>query len=226
VWIPAGSFTMGSKLSAREVAIEYGGEAKYYNNEHPQHLVTLTEGFWLGKYEVAQSEWEGVMGGNPSRFKASKNPVEQVSWKDVARFCEKLGNGLRLPTEAEWEYACRSGSTTEYCFGDSESGLGSYAWYYDNSGYTTHAVGEKKSNAWGLYDMHGNVWEWCQDWYGNYSSSSVSDPQGPSSDSSYRVIRGGSWNGAASDCRSAIRFRDSPDNRYILLGFRVCRSAG
>jgi len=210
VWCPPGTFTMGSDDGER--------------NEKPVHRVTLTEGFWLGKYEVTQSQWERVMGSNPSRFKGSKNPVEHVSREEAQSFCKKLGSGFRLPTEAEWEYACRAGSTAAYCFGDSESGLGSYAWCSDNSGGMTHAVGEKKPNVWGINDMHGNVYEWCQDWYADYPSGSVADPRGASFGSG-RVFRGGSWFNSPTLCRSAYRYGCTPSVRFDYLGFRLCRSA-
>jgi formylglycine-generating enzyme required for sulfatase activity len=213
VTIPAGTFMMGE-----------GGEA---------HQVTLTKGFELGVYEVTQEQYEKVMGSTSSHFKGPQNPVETVSWDDAVEFCRKLsalpaeqsaGYVYRLPTEAEWEYAGRAGTTTKYSFGDSESELGDYAWYRDNSGGTTHPVGQKKPNAWGLYDMHGNVYEWCQDWYGAYPSGSVTDPTGAASGSD-RVHRGGSWFHNSDYCRSADRNRYAPDNRYIALGFRVVRSS-
>ena len=197
------------------------------------HKVTLTNHFELGVYEVTQEEYERVMGTNPSQFKGARNPVEQVSWDDAVEFCRKLsalpaeksaGYVYRLPTEAEWEYACRAGTTTVYSFGDSAAQLGEYAWYIDNSGNATHPVGGKKPNAWGLYEMHGNVWEWCQDWYGDYPSGAATDPTGPSSGSG-RVHRGGSWNGNFERCRSANRFRGTPDYRSYSQGFRVLRSS-
>ena len=211
--LPGGTFTMGE-----------GGEA---------HKVTLTKPFGLGVYEVTQEQYQQVMGTNPSKFKAPQNPVEQVSWNDAVEFCRKLsalpaeksaGHVYRLPTEAEWEYACRAGTTTKYSFGDSESELGDYAWYDKNSGGTTHPVGGKKPNGWGLYDMHGNVFEWCQDWYGDYPSGSVMDPTGAAS-GSFRVDRGGSWRHYSGICRSAFRSGDSPDLRDFCLGFRVLRSS-
>ena len=165
--------------------------------------MTITKPFYLGKYEVTQEQWEAVMGSNPSNFKGPKNPVEQVSWDDCQEFLDKLnakaggqGGKFVLPTEAQWEYACRAGSTGKFCFGDDEKQLGEYAWYDENSDSKTHPVGEKKPNAWGLYDMHGNVWEWCQDWYGAYGAEAVDDPSGPTTGSG-RVFRGGGWNNAA-----------------------------
>jgi len=167
------------------------------------------------------------MGDNPSHFKGPKNPVETICWNDCQKFVEKLnakvrGGKFSLPTEAQWEYACRAGSTTRYCFGDEESGLGEYAWYGENAGGKTHPVGEKKPNAWGLYDMHGNVWEWCQDWCnsGYYANSPTDDPMGPSG-GAYRVVRGGTWDGPARNCRSAGRGSFVPGYRHDYLGFRV-----
>jgi formylglycine-generating enzyme required for sulfatase activity len=212
--IPAGTFTMGE------------------GNETP-HPVTLTKPFELGVYEVTQQQYVQVMGSNPSEFKGPQNPVEKVSWNDAVEFCRKLselpseksaGYVYRLPTEAEWEYACRAGTQTAYSFGNSESELGDYAWYDENSGGKSHPVGSKKPNAWGLYDMHGNVYEWCQDWYGDYPSGSVTDPTGAAS-GSVRVFRGGSWFIYSDFCRSAYRDWYTPGLRYFDLGFRVLRSS-
>jgi len=210
--ISTGTFTMGEGKTA--------------------HKVTLTKAFELGQYEVTQEQYEKVMGKNPSRFTGPQNPVENVSWDDAVEFCRKLsampaekkaGYVYRLPTEAEWEYACRAGTKTTYSFGDSDSGLGEYAWYGKNSRKTTHPVGGKKPNGWGLYDMHGNVWEWCQDWYDDYPSGSVTDPTGAVSGDS-RVLRGGSFTGQTSGVRSAARFNLQPDLRYYLYGFRPART--
>jgi len=219
VWIEPGTFMMGSPSS------ESGRDS-----DETQHRVTLTKGFYMQTTEVTQGQWKAIMGRNPSKFSSCGDncPVEQVSWNDVQDFIRKLnqrtGQTYRLPTEAEWEYACRAGSSTRFCFGDSDSELGNYAWYYDNAGSKTHPVAQKRPNAWGLYDMHGNVWEWCSDWYGDYPSGSVTDPEGPSS-GSIRVFRGGGWNGFARFCRSAIRYRYEPGVRSFILGFRlVCLS--
>ena len=188
----------------------------------------------MGVHEITQAQYEQVMGVNPSRFKGADNPVENVSWDDAVEFCRRLselpaekeaGNVYRLPTEAEWEYACRAGTTTMYSFGDDESKLGDCDWFSENSGTKTHPVGGKKPNAWGLYDMHGNVWEWCQDLYGDYPSGPVTDPTGPATGSD-RVYRGGSWYGTAVYCRSANRHWYLPSYRSINLGFRVVRSSG
>jgi formylglycine-generating enzyme required for sulfatase activity len=217
--IPAGEFMMGSPDSDKDA----------YPDEKPQHRVRITRPFYLGVYPVTQAEYERVMGGNPSYFTGDANrPVEQVSWDDAVEFCRKLsekeGRTYRLPTEAEWEYACRAGSTTRYCSGDDEVSLGEYAWYEDNSGpgVGTHPVGEKRPNAWGLYDMHGNEWEWCQDWDddGYYAKSPVDDPRGPGTGSD-RVCRGGCWHDPAGPCRSADRRIAAPGRRLSYLGFRA-----
>jgi formylglycine-generating enzyme required for sulfatase activity len=170
------------------------------------------------------------MGTNPSRFKGeSKRPVEQVSWEDAQEFIRKLnakegGTKYRLPTEAEWEYAARAGSTTAYSFGDDVTQLGEYAWYDQNAGNTTHPVGQRKPNAWGLYDMHGNVWEWVQDWYGAYAAATVTDPQGPASGSDH-VFRGGGWSISAGPCRAAYRYGAPYGHRLAYLGLRLLRMA-
>jgi formylglycine-generating enzyme required for sulfatase activity/DNA-binding beta-propeller fold protein YncE len=217
VLIPAGEFLMGSPDSDTMAA----------GHEKPQHRVRITKPFYLGKYLVTQEQWEAVMGSNPGNFKGPQNPVETVSWKDCRQFFDKLnaksrpGPGkFQLPTEAQWEYACRAGGTTRYCFGDEESALREYAWYGANSGRTTHPVGAKRPNAWGLYDTHGNVWEWCADWYGPYGNSSVDDPIGPTT-GSIRVYRGGSWFYPAGYCRSASRAYREPEYRFYFLGFRA-----
>ena len=244
--IAAGTFMMGSPPS----------EPDRYADE-TQHRVRIGKPFYLGVYEVTQGQYEKLMGANPSRFKGDNNPVEQVSWEDAALFCRELsarpeeqaaGRVYRLPTEAEWEYACRAGTTTAYSFGSEVTQLAGYAWFGDNSGKMRinsqeiwrtdqdnygkrlldngcqhHVVGSKRANAWGLYDMHGNVWEWCQDWYGDYPSGSTTDPTGAASGSP-RVFRGGSWRSGAEVCRSAYRHGDSPSRRSSGRGFRVALS--
>jgi len=185
--------------------------------------VTLTKGFWMGKTEVTQRQWETVMEANPSRSKDPDLPVEMVSWEDCRTFIRELNRkvdegGFRLPTEAEWEYACRAGTNGVY-----HGTLKSVAWYVDNSGGMTHAVGQKQANAWGLFDMHGNVWEWCQDWYGAYPTNSVSDFPGPHSGTA-RVNRGGSWRGRDFFCRSANRGWIDPEFRGDLLGLRLAKT--
>jgi formylglycine-generating enzyme required for sulfatase activity len=194
--------------------------------------VTLTKPFKLGVHEVTQAQYEQVLGKNPSQFKAADNPVELVSWGEAVTFCRKLsafpaekaaGNVYRLPTEAQWEYACRAGTATRFSFGDDESDFGEYGWCIENSGRTTHPVGSKKPNAWGLYDMHGNVWEWCQDWARRYPDREPTDPKGPAR-GSYRVGRGGGWGDPAVSCRSATRGRNKPLHRISGYGFRVSLS--
>ncbi|MDE0867344.1 MAG: formylglycine-generating enzyme family protein [Rubripirellula sp.] len=222
--IPAGKFTMGE--GDEEYAAYVPGPGRL------RHEVTLTKPFKMGVHEVTQTQYEQVMGVNPSRFKfGAYYPVEKVSWDDALEFCRRLsdlpaekaaGNVYRLPTEAEWEYACRAGTTTKYSFGDDEADLGDYGWYSENSGRTTHPVGGKLPNAWGLYDMHGNAWEWCQDRW-DYPSGAVTDPTGPSSGSD-RVYRGGSWYYTAGYCRSAHRYRHDPWYRSSNIGFRVSLS--
>jgi formylglycine-generating enzyme required for sulfatase activity len=228
VLIPKGTFMMGSPI-----------EEEGADNDEEQHQVTIGKDYYLGVTEVTQGQYEKVMGTNPSYFQkrvirksdSSMYPVELVSWEDAVEFCKKLsdlpeekkaGRVYRLPTEAEWEYACRAGSKAAYSFGANSKTLGDYAWFGENSGRQTHPVGEKKANAWGLYDMHGNVWEWCSDWYGVYPKGSVSDPSGPS-EGSCRVVRGGFWFGVAAGCRSADRSRFDPS--VLSLGFRVALSS-
>jgi formylglycine-generating enzyme required for sulfatase activity len=216
VLIPAGSFMMGS------------------NEDGSSHKVTISRPFFLGKYEVTQEQWQAIMEDNPSGHKGPQKPVENVSWDQCQTFLDRLNarfgtdtGKFQLPTEAQWEYACRAGSTTKYCFGDDESQLGDYAWYDANSDGTTHPVGQKKPNAWGLYDMHGNVREWCADWYGEsyYRQSPVDDPSGPAT-AWFRVVRGGYCKSPAGDCRAACRDDISPSSwvHYTSLGFRVSRS--
>jgi formylglycine-generating enzyme required for sulfatase activity len=216
--IPAGTFLMGSGIA------EDGDE-----DERPQLQVTLSQPFCLQTTPVTQGQWKRLMGENPSFFHECGEdcPVENVSWDDAQEFIKKLNqmektDQYRLPTEAQWEYACRAGSTRSYCFGNGEAELGKYAWYEGNSQKSTHPVGRLKPNAWGLYDMHGNVYEWCRDWYGEYPPGPVTDPKGPSA-GKYRVLRGGSWDGEAGDVRSAYRHRLTLGYRYAHEGFRVAR---
>ena len=215
-WCPQGSFSMGSPTSEQG---RFDWEV--------QHPVILTKGFWLGKYEVTQRQWESVMGTNPSRFQSPDRPVENVSWEDCQAFIRTIREAspdlkVRLPTEAEWEYACRAGTESAY---SGRGVLGDMGWYNDNSQEETHVVGQKQANAWGLHDMHGNVWEWCSDVLDSYLEDSVQDPVGPKSGAS-RVSRGGNWSTFARYCRSAYRSGDQPSRRFFSLGFRLCCSAG
>jgi formylglycine-generating enzyme required for sulfatase activity len=212
-WIAPGTFWMGDA------------------NEAPVTTVHITRGYWLGKYVVTQGEWRALMGTNPSHFKeqGENAPVENVSWDDALDFCRRInererslgrlpaGYEYRLPTEAEWEYACRAGTTGDF---GGDGVIDNLGWYSGNSDKHTHPVGQKQANAWGLYDMHGNVWEWCSDWYGPYPGGSVTDPTGPESGSSH-VYRGGCWFIVAEHCRSAFRFKSLPYLRDSYLGFRL-----
>ena len=216
--------------------VEYtAAKARYISansTEKPAHPVTLTQPFYMGKFTVTQEQFQAVIGANTSQFKGKDNPAETVSWDDAQAFCKKLAEQtkqtIRLPTEAEWEYTCRAGTTTTYHSGDSEADLARVAWYAGNSKNTTHPVGQKEPNAFGLYDMHGNVWQWCQDqWDENYySKSPAENPQGPDqSAGAVRLLRGGSWDYAPMVCWSALRSWYLPDSRYLNLGFRVVMPA-
>ena len=226
VLIPAGKFLMGSPDSEKDVD----------PGQKPQHRVRISKPFYLGKYLVTQQQWETVMGSNPSKFKGPRNPVEQVSWEDCQVFLKKLnadfagGKGrFALPTEAQWEYACRAGSTTRYYFADDYDYklLGEYAWYVVNSGDKTHPVGGKKPNAWGLYDMYGNVGERCADWFDGkyYARSPTDDPTGPTMGLSH-VLRGGGYKDLAGCCLSAHRHIVRPGLRDDSIGVRVSRVPG
>ncbi len=212
--IRPGSFMMGSDSGT--------------SDEKPAHKVTITKPFHLGKYEVTQAQWQAVMGGDLNVLKDANNPVENVSWNDCQEFLTKLnqkvkGGVFRLPTEAEWEYACRAGTTTRYSFNDVDASLGVYAWHNANGEGRTHPVGTLKPNPWGLYDMHGNVWEWCSDWKGEYAAGNVTDPEGASSGSS-RVLRGGSRDDHKGNCCSATRGSNTPASRLNIFGVRVARN--
>ncbi|MFP6899672.1 MAG: formylglycine-generating enzyme family protein [Opitutales bacterium] len=228
LWCEPGAFEMGSPLSEAD-----------RGDDETRHTVTLTRGFWLGKHEVTQAQWEDVMGTSPSYFKGANLPVEQVSWNDAVSFCAKLtdrerkadrlpvGYAYRLPTEAQWEHACRAGTKTAFAFGDDLSSRqanfdGNYPYGGAAKGVyleKTAPVGSYPANAWGFHDLHGNVYEWCQDWYGDYPSGSVRDPVGPPVGSA-RVFRGGSWGDFAQYLRSAFRLEFGPDFRLDGRGFR------
>jgi formylglycine-generating enzyme required for sulfatase activity len=235
VFIPPGTFRMGSPTN----------EVDRYSDEGPQTAVTISRGFWMGKCEVTQGEYLAVMGSNPSNFTGDTNrPVEVVNWHDAANYCAKLtereqaagriapNSVYRLPTEAEWEYGCRGWTSARFSYGDDPGyiNLTNYAWYGENSGGTTHPVGQKLPTPWGLHDMHGNVLEWCQDWFGEYPGGIAVDPQGPGT-GSYRVIRGGSWGfsylyGYARYCRSAFRDGGDPADKGDGVGFRAVLAPG
>jgi len=228
VLIPKGTFMMGSPESE---------EARFENET--QHEVTISKDYYLGVHEVTQAQYEKVIGKNSSHFQGvivgNENadlPVENVSWHDAVEFCKKLselpeekkaGRVYRLPTEAQWEYACRAGSKMAYSFDDEEGLLPEYGWFNRNSSNRTHTVGLLEPNAWGLYDLHGNVWEWCSDWYGDYPKGAVSDPTG-AREGSDRVLRGGSWYDEAASGRAAVRGRGNPSICSLNIGFRVALS--
>lgn len=219
VRIPAGEFMMGSPLNDQE----------RFDNEGPVHKVTIKNSFSMSKYPITQKQWIALMEFNPSQFKGEERPVENVSWTDVQEFIKRLNemdgtDRYRLPSEAEWEYACRAGTNTRYSFGDDESKLGDYAWYVGNSDNETHPVGQRDSNLWGLYDIHGNVWEWVQDSYhSNYIGAPSDGSAWEDGDSSNRVIRLGGFNGSARYCRSAVRTGGGPGVHGSNIGFRLLR---
>jgi len=245
VWIPGGTFQMGSHQTPEEIVGLYGGEAKFYEDERPVHTVTV-DGFWMGKYEVTNAQYRRYQSSHSSKdfsgfsLNGDDQPVVYVSWDDAKGFCkwlsDRAGKTIRLPTEAEWEYAARAGTTTARYWGDDDASMGRYANVADRTaksqwsewtiaettdGYKVAApVGSFQPNAFGLYDMIGNVWEWCEDWYGNYSSSSQRNPTGPPS-GTFRVLRGGSWYDNPRNCRSSNRDRGVPGHSLNNRGFRV-----
>jgi formylglycine-generating enzyme required for sulfatase activity len=235
VLIPAGSFMMGSHISPEEVTRKFGGDTEWYECEHPQHKVTISEEFYLQVTEVTQSQWKKVMKDNPSEFKDCEDycPAEKVSWYDAKKFIKKLNeiektDKYRLPTEAEWEYACRAGTTTNFSFGDDASKLVKYGWYSDNSEARTHPVRTKEPNPWGLYDMHGNIMEWVEDdWHKTYDGAPA-DGSGwldKNNDTALvRAICGGSWFDSASACRSTSRGFNASNERDYDIGFRLAMS--
>ena len=217
MYVKGGTFIMGATS-------EQGSDA--YGNEKPTHRVTLSS-FYIGKYEVTQALWKAVMGNNPSKMKGDNLPVETVSWNDCQDFIRKMnaltGKNFRLPTEAEWEFAARGGNNSRgYKYAGSNN-IGDVAWYDNNSGSKTHVVGTKSPNELGIYDMSGNVWEWCQDWFGSYSSASQTNPTGASSGSN-RVLRGGCCGRSAWYCRSSLRIIGTPDGRNDGFGLRLVLS--
>jgi formylglycine-generating enzyme required for sulfatase activity len=232
VFIPPGTFRMGAPTNELD--------SSQLGPEYPLTAVTISRGFWMGKYEVTQGEYLAVMGSNPSNFQGDTNrPVEMVTWFNATNYCGKLtqmdraagriatNSVYRLPTEAEWEYACRAWTSTRFSYGDdlAYTNLSQYAWYDLNSGSTTHPVGQKLPNPWGLYDMQGNVGEYCQDVYDTYRGGIALDPQGPATGSA-RVHRGGDWSHASSACRSAFRFGFAGNNPFFNLGFRAVLAPG
>jgi formylglycine-generating enzyme required for sulfatase activity len=236
IFIQPGTFTMGSPTNEADRSFD-----------EVQHIVTISRGVWMGKFLVTQGDYLAVIGSNPSYFTSANGyaddltrPVETVNWFDASNYCstltqQELSAGriptncvYRLPTESEWEYACRAGTTTRFSYGNDPAytSLTNYAWYVDNSGAMTQPVGQKLPNPWGLYDMHGNLYEWCQDWYDAYPGGSVVDPQGPAGGASYRVGRGGFWGDSAWTCRSALRANFYPGDTGKVFGFRVVLAQG
>ena len=230
--IPAGIFEMGQSEEEQRLLKQWGWWNDYFFNECPRHTVKLSE-FAIGRYPVTQAQWDAVMRTTPSNFKGMHLPVEQVSWNEAQEFCLRLsedtGKMYRLPTEAEWEYACRAGSSDIWCFGSDPAQLGQYAWFSENAGNQTHAVGQLQPNAWGLFDMHGNVWEWCQDAYISdvYATLHAQSPAvNPIyvSGGSMRVIRGGSWYNFPARVRASGRNYGGPAHPYHDVGFRIVRT--
>ncbi len=220
VEIPAGKFQMGSPPT----------EEFHEENESPVHTVTLTNDYYIGKYEVTQAQWLALMEENPSTQKGDNLPVNRVSWHEAQAYIQKLNEQqdeirFRLPTEAEWEYACRAGTTTATYIGENitEEQMEEYAWFRNNSEANLHPVGQLKPNPWGLYDMHGNVWEWCSDWYGTYPEQDVTDPKGPETGKE-KVFRGASWMGEYKFMRSADRGKFPPERKQHTGGFRLAGS--
>ncbi len=223
VLIPSGEFIMG------EATREECDTCNALPNETPRHSVTVSKAFYVGRYEVTQEQWLAVMDNNPSLFKGKNRPVENVPWESVQLFIHAINTSektdtYRLPTEAEWEYAARAGSSNTYCFGDDPDVLKKYAWYIVGSGAKTHSVGLLLPNSWGLYDVHGNLFEWCQDWYGEeyYSKSPLKDPVGPEFGGK-RVRRGGFWGSSKNCCRLSYRDFFSPDIPSSNTGFRLVK---
>jgi formylglycine-generating enzyme required for sulfatase activity len=220
VLIPAGEFNMGSPQ------MEKGRNP----SEGPAHQVKISQYYYMSMYEVTQDQYRAVMGKNPSYFGQGNYPVENVSWEEAVEFCQqtssKFSYSLRLPTEAEWEYACRGRTQTRFSFGDNAGDLSVYGWYEINSYKKTHPVGQKKANPFGLYDMHGNVWEWCSDWFDSqyYENSPMLDPAGPSTGQG-SVLRGGGWLNGENICRSATRIGLTQTNKSSYIGFRVVMNA-
>jgi formylglycine-generating enzyme required for sulfatase activity len=217
--IPTGTFTMGGRA--------FGPPGFRVDGHEPAHKVTISKSFYMCVYPITQRQWKAVMGTNPSHHKGRPDhPVEMVSWNDSQEFIRKLGklglDGFRLPTEAEWEYACRAGTTTLYYWGDDVGKAGDYVWQHSNAAGETHPVGRKKPNAWGLYDMNGNVWEWCGDRYGRYSAEPRTDPIG-APEGTERVVRGGSYGNGGRSLRSDMRTKRPPVDHYRYYGFRLAR---
>ena len=218
-----GVVTLSNGVQLKMIKVEPGSFLRDDGN-----TVTLTKPYYLGETEVTQAQWRAVMGNNPSRFQGDSRPVEQVSWNEAMAFCKKLneqgkaprGWKFTLPTEAQWEFAARGGNKSKGYTYSGSNDVDDVAWYWENSGKETHTVRQKGANELDLYDMSGNVWEWCLDRYGSYSSGAVTDPQGQQ-DGSNRVLRGGGWNGIALYCRSAYRYGSYPDDRYFSGGFRL-----
>jgi formylglycine-generating enzyme required for sulfatase activity len=243
VLIPAGDFLMGGKFTPAEAVKRFGGKEIHYASEHPRHKVTITKPFYMGVYEVTQSQWAAVMDSKPYDGKMLTKigpdyPASWVNWNEATEFCSKLsrkiGRKVALPTEAQWEYACRAGADTAFCYGDGPHKIGDYGWWrgnmIDNDKGKSYARkgGLKKPNAWGLYDMHGNVWEWCRDYYAKdfYTKPKQVDPEN-TTEAKTRAVRGGSWYNDPIHCRSAARNSwTGPTYRHYNYGFRVVIASG